>query len=46
MNRCIYEQETAKDAMAGLQSGNKIWDWLRTSLKLVRTPLNNLLRGF
>ena len=26
-------QETAKDGMAGLQSGNKIWeDWLRTSL--------------
>ena len=28
------KQETAKDGMAGLQSGNKIWeDWLRTSLK-------------
>ena len=27
------KQETAKDGMAGLQSGNKIWeDWLRTSL--------------
>ena len=27
------QQETAKDGMAGLQSGNKIWeDWLRTSL--------------
>ena len=27
------EQETAKDGMAGLQSGNQIWeDWLRTSL--------------
>ena len=27
------EQETAKDGMAGMQSGNKIWeDWLRTSL--------------
>ena len=28
------KQETAKDGMAGLQSGNKIWeDSLRTSLK-------------
>ena len=28
-----FKQETAKDGMAGLQSGNKIWDeWLRTSL--------------
>ena len=29
----MEEQETAKDGMAGLQSGNKIWeDWPRTSL--------------
>ena len=28
----IMEQETAKDGVAGLQSGNKIWEnWLRTS---------------
>ena len=28
----INQQETAKDGVAGLQSGNKIWeDWLRTS---------------
>ena len=32
--RSCTTQETAKDGMAGLQSGNKIWeDWLRTSLK-------------
>ena len=29
----MLKQETAKDGMAALQSGNKIWeDWLRTSL--------------
>ena len=29
----MFEQETAKDGMAGLQSDNKIWEeWLRTSL--------------
>ena len=30
------KQETAKDGMAGLQSGNKIWEeWLRTSLNAI-----------
>ena len=33
------QQETAKDGVAGLQSGNKIWEnWLRTSLN----PMVNL----
>ena len=32
LNLNMTEQETAKDGMAGLQSGNKIWeDWLRTT---------------
>ena len=33
------KQETAKDGVAGLQSGNKIWEnWLKTSLN----PMVNL----
>ena len=35
----MVKQETAKDGVAGLQSGNNIWEnWLRTNLNpMVKT---------